>query len=154
MSILWISKPNHSCYFKGTFIRPGIGNSSRRMYCMENPKVLRLQNCVWIQCCTVKQYQQSWTMQWACYWYREDRQNTLQVSRGQYIIPQQYRVFKYTKYNDLMQILYTTEEQNKWLIQKHLSRPTSATPLPEANHSTFGNWRGNICGKRGRGRGC
>ncbi|XP_027067762.1 uncharacterized protein [Coffea arabica] len=70
--------------------------------------------------------------------------------------PQQYREKAFKKYSELIACLLLAEQNNELLLKNHDSRPTGASPFPEANTTQFqhsGRSRGR--GRRGgRGRGC
>jgi hypothetical protein len=44
------------------------------------------------------------------------------------------------------------EQNNELLMKPHQSRPTSSTPFPEANRTSFHGNKGNHGRGRGRGR--
>ncbi|GAV92146.1 UBN2 domain-containing protein, partial [Cephalotus follicularis] len=63
------------------------------------------------------------------------------------LLQQQYRLYGFKKYRELIGCLLITEQNNELLLQNHESHPTSSAPLPEVN-ATYSHFRG-----RGRGRG-
>ncbi|XP_022144017.1 uncharacterized protein LOC111013806 [Momordica charantia] len=63
------------------------------------------------------------------------------------LLQQQYREKGFKKYSELISCLLVAKQNNELLMKNHESRPTGATPFPEANAVNFNN-RG-----RGRGRG-
>ncbi|XP_027173983.1 double-strand break repair protein MRE11-like [Coffea eugenioides] len=74
---------------------------------------------------------------------------------------QQYRERGFKKYSELIACLLLAEQNNELLLKNHESRPTGASPFPEANGTQFqnsgrGRGRGRRGGRgrsRGRGRG-
>ncbi|XP_027118399.2 uncharacterized protein [Coffea arabica] len=79
------------------------------------------------------------------------------------LLQQQYREKGFKKYSELIACLLLAEQNNELLLKNHESRPTGASPFPEANATQFQNFgrgrgrgrrgsRGGDCG-RGRGRG-
>ena len=62
------------------------------------------------------------------------------------LLQQQYREIRFKKYSELISCLLVAKQNNELLMKNHDSRPTRATPLPEANY-VFSN-------NNGRGRGC
>ncbi|GAV61749.1 UBN2 domain-containing protein, partial [Cephalotus follicularis] len=71
------------------------------------------------------------------------------------LLQQQYRLYGFTKYRELIGSLLIAEQNNELLLQNHENRPTSSAPLPEVNAtSSEFRGRGRGCGRgRGRGRG-
>ncbi|XP_027102933.2 uncharacterized protein [Coffea arabica] len=67
----------------------------------------------------------------------------------------QYREKGFKKYSELIACLLLAEQNNELLLKNHESRPTGASPFPEANGTQFQNsGRGRGRGRRGgRGRG-
>ncbi|XP_027152129.1 uncharacterized protein LOC113752197 [Coffea eugenioides] len=63
------------------------------------------------------------------------------------LLQQQYREKGFKKYSELIACLLLTEQNNELLLKNHESRPTGASPFPEANATQFQN------SSRGRGRG-
>lgn len=61
------------------------------------------------------------------------------------LLQQQYRERGFKKYSELISCLLLAEQNNELLLKNHESRPTGATPFPEANATQSQN--------RGRGRG-
>ncbi|XP_027152210.1 uncharacterized protein LOC113752288 [Coffea eugenioides] len=73
------------------------------------------------------------------------------------LLQQQYREKGFKKYSELIACLLLAEQNNELLLKNHESRPTGASPFPEANaiqfqNSSRGRGRGRR-GGRGRGRG-
>ena len=64
------------------------------------------------------------------------------------LLQQQYRERGFKKYSELISCLLVAEQNNELLMKNHESRPTGATPFPEANVVFLNNING-----RGRGRG-
>ncbi|GAV91214.1 LOW QUALITY PROTEIN: hypothetical protein CFOL_v3_34613, partial [Cephalotus follicularis] len=62
------------------------------------------------------------------------------------LLQQQYRLYGFKKYRELIGSLLIAEQNNELLLN-HESRPTSSAPLPEVN-ATYSHFRG-----RGRGHG-
>ncbi|XP_027154933.1 uncharacterized protein LOC113755067 [Coffea eugenioides] len=77
------------------------------------------------------------------------------------LLQQQYREKGFKKYFELIACLLLAEQNNELLLKNHESRPTGASPFPEANATQFQNSgrgrgrgrRGGRGGGRGRGRG-
>ncbi|XP_027180851.1 uncharacterized protein LOC113779468 [Coffea eugenioides] len=77
------------------------------------------------------------------------------------LLQQQYRERGFKKYSELIACLLLAEQNNELLLKNHESRPTGASPFPEANGTQFqnsgrGRGRGRRGGRgrsRGRGRG-
>ncbi|XP_027093777.1 uncharacterized protein [Coffea arabica] len=71
------------------------------------------------------------------------------------LLQQQYREKGFKKYSELIACLLLAEQNNELLLKNHESRPTGASPFPEANGTQFQNsGRGRGRGRRGgRGRG-
>ncbi|XP_027102679.2 uncharacterized protein [Coffea arabica] len=71
------------------------------------------------------------------------------------LLQQQYREKGFKKYSELITCLLLAEQNNELLLKNHKSRPTGASPFPEANGTQFQNsGRGRRRGRRGgRGRG-
>ncbi|XP_071913907.1 uncharacterized protein [Coffea arabica] len=75
------------------------------------------------------------------------------------LLQQQYREKGFKKYSELIVCLLLAEQNNELLLKNHESRPTGASPFPEANVTQFqnsGRGRGRRGGRgrsRGRGRG-
>ncbi|XP_071912281.1 uncharacterized protein [Coffea arabica] len=71
------------------------------------------------------------------------------------LLQQQYREKGFKKYSELTACLLLTEQNNELLLKNHESRPTGASPFPEANATQFQNFgQGHGRGRRGgRGRG-
>ncbi|XP_027085055.2 uncharacterized protein [Coffea arabica] len=63
------------------------------------------------------------------------------------LLQQQYREKGFKKYSELIACLLLAEQNNELLLTNHESRPTGASPFPEANGTQFQN------SGRGRGRG-
>ena len=61
------------------------------------------------------------------------------------LLQQQYREKGFTKYSNLISCLLVAEQNNELLMKNHDSRPTGSAPFPEANATTYENF------KRGRG---
>nr|XP_027075995.1 uncharacterized protein LOC113699840 [Coffea arabica] len=80
------------------------------------------------------------------------------------LLQQQYREKGFKKYSELIACLLLAEQNNELLLKNHESRPTDASPFPEANATQFqnsgrGRGRGRGGGRKGgrgggRGRGC
>jgi len=68
------------------------------------------------------------------------------------LLQQQYRERKFTKYSELISCLLVVEQNNELLMKNHQSRPTSSTPFPKANETSFCGNKGNHYRGRGRGR--
>ena len=66
------------------------------------------------------------------------------------LLQQQYRERHFKKYFELISCLLVAEQNNELLLKNHQSRPTSSTPFPEVNGTSFNYRRGN----NGRGHGC
>nr|XP_027122725.1 uncharacterized protein LOC113739652 [Coffea arabica] len=78
------------------------------------------------------------------------------------LLQQQYREKGFKKYSELIACLLLAEQNNELLLKNHESRPTGASPFPEANATQSQNFgrgrgrgRGGSCGRsRGHGRDC
>jgi len=68
------------------------------------------------------------------------------------LLQQQYRECNFTRYFELISCLLVAEQNNELLMKNHQSRPTSSTPFPEANGTSFCGNKGNHYRGRGRGR--
>jgi hypothetical protein len=68
------------------------------------------------------------------------------------LLQQQYRECNFTRYSELISCLLVAEQNNELLMKNHQSRPTSSTPFPEANGTSFCGNKGNHYRGRGRGR--
>jgi hypothetical protein len=68
------------------------------------------------------------------------------------ILQQQYRERNFTRYSELISCLLVAEQNNELLMKNHQSRPTSSTPFPEANGTSFHGNKGNHDRGCGRGR--
>jgi len=66
------------------------------------------------------------------------------------LLQQQYRERNFTRYYELISCLLVAEQNYELLMKNHQSRPTSSTPFPEANGTSFCGNKGNHY--RGRGR--
>ena len=71
------------------------------------------------------------------------------------LLQQQYREHRFTIYSKLISCLLVAEQNNKFLMKNHLSRPTGSEPFPDVNViSSQTHGRGRGCGRsRGHGRG-
>ncbi|XP_017974507.1 PREDICTED: uncharacterized protein LOC108661582 [Theobroma cacao] len=73
------------------------------------------------------------------------------------LLQQQYREKGFKKYSELISCPLVVEENNELLMKTHESHPTSSTPFPEVNVTSFRNFgRGsdrNHGRNRGRGKG-
>jgi hypothetical protein len=69
------------------------------------------------------------------------------------LMQQQYRERNFTRYSELISCLLVAEQNNELLMKNHQSRPTSSTPFPEANKTSFHGNKGNNDRGRGLGRG-
>nr|XP_027062963.1 uncharacterized protein LOC113689383 [Coffea arabica] len=71
------------------------------------------------------------------------------------LLQQQYREKGFKKYSELIACLLLAEQNNELLLKNHESRPTGASPFPEANATQFQNsGRGRGRGRRGGRGGC
>jgi len=68
------------------------------------------------------------------------------------LLQQQYRERNFIRYSELISCLLVAEQNNELLMKNHQSRPTSSTPFPEANGTSFCGNKGNHYRGRGRGR--
>ena len=62
---------------------------------------------------------------------------------------QQYRAQKFTKFSDLISVLFLAEKQNQLLMKNHQARPTGVIVVPKTHYST--NQRPKRQKRRGRG---
>jgi hypothetical protein len=68
------------------------------------------------------------------------------------LLQQQYRESNFTRYSELISCLLGAEQNNELLMKNHQSRPTSSTPFPKANGTSFHGNKGNHDRGRGYGR--
>ncbi|XP_071933525.1 uncharacterized protein [Coffea arabica] len=68
------------------------------------------------------------------------------------LLQQQYRERGFKKYSELIACLLLAEQNNELLLKNHESRPTGASPFPEANGTQFQNSGRSRGRDRGRGR--
>jgi hypothetical protein len=68
------------------------------------------------------------------------------------LLQQQYRERGFKKYSELITCLLVVEQNNKFLMKNHKSRPTGSASFPEVNATGYNN-NNYGCGHN-RGRGC
>jgi len=59
------------------------------------------------------------------------------------LLQQQYQERNFTRYSELISCLLVAEQNNELLMKNHQSRPTSSTPFPESNGTSFNGNKGN-----------